>query len=466
MATTLTETQERQVAAAAGRRDAYGADFERFAAARPASEPGTLTDLRRAGIDRFTALGFPTLRWEEWRKTDVRPITEGVFERATGPGAVSADELRRRLAPHCFDGAVRLVFVDGFYAAELSAPGEPPQGVYAGSLAAALEASPERLEPYLGHHLATDRNPFAALNTAFFADGAFVHVPRGVVFETPVHLVFVSTAAGEGATPRLSFPRNLLVAGEASQSTVVETYLGSEGVDAGVYWSCGGSEIVVEAGAVVDHYKVQHESHRAFHLATQQLYQARSSSFSSHSISSGGAITRNDVNAVLDGEGIDTILNGLYLVNGTQLVDNHMRVDHARPHCNSHELYKGVLDGSARSVFNGLIYVHPGAQKTDAKQTNRNLLLSPGALASSNPQLEIFADDVRCTHGSTIGQLDDDAVFYLRSRGIGEEAATSLLTYAFAADVVERIKVEPVRRQLEDFLFARLPRGEIVRDAV
>jgi len=461
---TLTATQETQVAAADERRDAYVAEFERFAATRPASEPGTVADLRRAGIEGFAELGFPNLRWEEWRKTDVRPIVDTTFERATGPGAVELSSL----APHLFDGAVRLVFVDGFYSAELSAPGELPEGAYAGSLAAALEASPERLEPHLGRHVATDRNPFASLNTAFFSDGAFVHMPRGKVFETPIHLVFVSTVAD--GTPRVSYPRNLYVAEEASQVTIVETHIGANSGGAqgneGAYFNCAATEIVVEQGAVVDHYKVQHESREAFHVTTQQLYQAGSSSFSSHSIMAGGAITRNDVNAVLDGEGIDAILNGLYLVNGTQLVDNHMRVDHAKEHGDSHELYKGVLDESARSVFNGLIYVHPGAQKTDAKQTNRNLLLSPGALASSNPQLEIFADDVKCTHGSTIGQLDEEAVFYLRSRGIGEEAAKSLLTYAFAADVVERIKVEPVRKSLEAFLFARLPRGEIVRDAV
>ncbi len=211
---------------------------------------------------------------------------------------------------------------------------------------------------------------------------------------------------------------------------------------------------------------MQRESRDAFHLATFQLLGGRDCTPSSHSISIGGALVRNDVNAVLDGEGIDCILNGLYLADGRQVVDNHMRVEHAKPHCASHELYKGVLDGKARAVFNGLIHVHPGAQKTDAKQSNRNLLLSKDAIANSNPQLEIYADDVKCTHGSTVGQLDDDAIFYLRSRGIGAEAARSLLTYAFASDIVERIKVEPVRRDLEELLFARLPQGDVVRQAV
>jgi Fe-S cluster assembly protein SufD len=241
----------------------------------------------------------------------------------------------------------------------------------------------------------------------------------------------------------------------------VETYSGE-----GTYLCCPVTEMTAGPASVIDHYKLQRESREAFHLATFQITGERSSRPSSHSISIGGALVRNDVNAVLDGEGIDCILNGLYLAEGRQLIDNHMRVDHVKAHCASHELYKGILDGKARAVFNGLIHVHPGAQKTDAKQSNRNLLLSSEAIANSNPQLEIFADDVRCTHGSTVGQLDDDAVFYLRSRGIGAEAARSILTYAFASDIVERIKLAPVRRDLEEFLFSLLPQGEVVRQAV
>jgi Fe-S cluster assembly protein SufD len=283
-------------------------------------------------------------------------------------------------------------------------------------------------------------------------------VPPGAVVG-PVHLLFLSSSEDGRAT--MSFPRNLIVTGESSQLTLVETYAGT-----GAYFNCPVTELAVGANSAVDHYKVQRESRDAFHMATFQLLGSRDCVPSSHSISLGGGLVRNDVNAVLDGEGIDCILNGLYVLDGSQFVDNHMRVEHAKPHCASHELYKGVLDGKARSIFSGLIHVHKGAQKTDAKQSNRNLLLSREAVANSNPQLEIYADDVKCTHGSTVGQLDDDAVFYLRSRGIGAEAARSLLTYAFASDIVERIKVEPVRRDLEEFLFARLPKGEVVRQAV
>jgi Fe-S cluster assembly protein SufD len=431
------------------------ADFERFQRELPAGEPAAVQALRRRGIARFAETGFPTVQQEAWRLTNVAAIARGTFTRPTGaPVEVS----REQIAPHTFDAAAQLVFVDGRFAPALSHRAGLPDEVIAGSLAEALERWPGEVEPHLGI-AAVDANPFAALNSAFLRDGAFVKVPRGVAVPGPIHLLFFSSGAEGRAT--VSFPRNLIIAGEASQATLVETYIGE-----GVYFACPVTELVAGPGAVVDHCKVQRESREAFHIATFQVQAERNSAPSSHSISIGGALVRNDINAVLAGEGVDCILNGLYLAEGRQHVDTHMRVEHAAPHCASHELYKGVLDGKARTVFDGLIYVHKGAQKTDAKQSNRNLLLSRDAVANSNPQLEIFADDVKCTHGSTVGQLDDDAVFYLRSRGIGEEAARSLLTYAFASDVVERIKVEPVRHALEELLFARLPQGEVVRQAV
>ena len=443
------ETRESAIAGVEG----YVAEFERFQ--RTLNEAAGLTAMRRQAIERFADLGFPTLRQEEWRLTNVAPVAQGSFRWPDGnPDAVAPG----RLAPHIFDAAARLVFVDGRFAPRLSSVGDLPEGVIVASLAEVLARDPGRLEPWLGRFARFDRQPFVALNTAFLRDGAFIYVPRGAV-TGPIHLLFLSS--GEEGRPTLSFPRNLFVAGEGSQTAIVETYAGE-----GAYLTAPVTELVAGPGAVIDHYKVQRESLGAFHLATFQVQGERASVPSSHSISIGGALVRNDVNAVLDGEGIDCILNGLYFGDGRQVVDNHMRVEHAKPHCASHELYKGVLDGKSRAVFNGLIYVHKGAQKTDAKQSNRNLLLSRDAIANSNPQLEIFADDVKCTHGSTVGQLDEDAVFYLRSRGIGAEAARSLLTYAFASDIVERIKVEPVRRDLEEFLFARLPMGEVVRQAV
>lgn len=438
------------------------AEHARFLRELPADEPAPVKALRQLGIQRFAALGFPTLRQEEWRFTNVAPIARGTFVRpsnevnAVDPG---------RLAPYDFPAAARLVFVDGRFSQRLSQTSqdtELPAGTVVGSLSEVLARTPDLVLPWLGQLARVGEkpdNPFVALNTAFLRDGACVLVPRGAVIEQPIHLLFLSS--DNAGQPTFSFPRNLIVAGENSQVTVVESYAGE-----GSYFCCPVTEMVAGPASVIDHYKLQRESRDAFHVATFQIQGEKSSTPSSHSISIGGGLVRNDVNAVLAGEGIDCILNGLYLAEGRQLVDHHMRVEHAQPHCASHELYKGILDGKARAVFNGLIHVHPGAQKTDAKQSNRNLLLSSEAIANSNPQLEIFADDVRCTHGSTVGQLDDDAIFYLRSRGIGAEAARSLLTYAFASDIVERIKVEPVRRDLEEFLFSRLPQGEVVRQAV
>ncbi|HEX5758896.1 MAG TPA: Fe-S cluster assembly protein SufD [Thermoanaerobaculia bacterium] len=440
---------------AADAQSVFLADWERFAAARPRGEPGVLAALRRRAFERFAEVGFPSQREEQWRFMDLAPLAQRAFRRAEEGVYVPAEA---EVAPHRIPGALELVFADGRLVPQLSRVAGLPAGAAVTGLAEPLARDPERLLPHLGRYASFERHPFVALATAFLEDGAYVEVPAGAVLEAPVHLIFL--AAG-GPAPTASFPRLLIVAGEASQLTVVETYAG-----AGVYLTAPVTELLAGPGAVVDHYKVQRESPEAFHFATFQLQAERQSAPSSHSLAFGGALVRNDVNALLAGEGVDCILNGLYVLEGRQFVDNHMRVEHAAPHCGSHELYKGVLDGHSRAVFNGLIYVRPGAQKTDAKQSNRNLLLSPHAMANSNPQLEIFADDVKCTHGSTVGQLDDDAIFYLRSRGIGAEAARSLLTYAFASDIVERVKVEAVRRDLEEFLFTRLPKGEVVRQAV
>ena len=446
-----TEIQENMATGVSG----YLAEHDQFLAELPAGGPASVHALRRLAIERFAALGFPTNRQEEWRQTNVAPIAQGTFARPeSDPNGIDPGQI----ASLVFDVAARLVFVDGRFSSRLSSAGKLPEGVVVASLAEALSTMPEKVEPWLGQFARFENHPFVALNTAFLHDGAFVWVPRGVV-AGPVHVLFLSS--GETGRATVSFPRNLFVAGENSQLSIVETYAGT-----GPYFNCPVTELVAGANSMVDHYKVQRESREAFHMATFQVQGDRSSVPSSHSISLGGGLVRNDVNAVLDGEGIDCILNGLYLLEGNQFVDNHMRVEHAKPHCASHELYKGVLDGKARSIFSGLIHVHKGAQKTDAKQSNRNLLLSRDAVANSNPQLEIYADDVKCTHGSTVGQLDEDAVFYLRSRGIGADAARSLLTYAFASDIVERIKVEPVRKDLEEFLFARLPKGDVVRQAV
>ncbi len=445
--------------AAAGAAQPFLDEFARLAAERT-TEPTRIAEMRRRAIEHFNAVGFPARDEEEWRFTNVAPIVRSSF-RAESYETVGLG--MEAIASSVFAGvAARLTFVDGRFAPTLSFVGDLPAGVFVGRLAEAIEAQREEVSEHLGAHRPGDgpgTHAFAALNAALFRDGACILLPRGARIEAPIHLVFVAS----GGT--MSFPRNLIVLGVDAQATVVETYTGIGGAG-GSSLTVPVTEIVTFADANLKHVKVQREEHDAFHVAAFELHQDRSSRVASHSISLGGGLVRNDLHAVLAGEGADCVLNGLYLVEGRQLVDNHMKVEHAAAHCDSHELYKGVLDGKSRAVFSGLIHVHPGAQKTDAKQSNRNLLLSGEAIANSNPQLEIYADDVKCTHGSTVGQLDEDAIFYLRSRGIGIEAARSLLTYAFASELVERIPVEPVRRALEEFLFSRLPGGEVVRQAV
>jgi Fe-S cluster assembly protein SufD len=350
---------------------------------------------------------------------------------------------------------IQLVFVNGRFAAELSSLPDLPKGMIVCSLTEALEKHADLVEPHLARYANASREPFAALNTAFLVEGAFIYLPKGTLVKEPVHLLFVSTAKGE--QPTVSHPRSLVIAGANSQIQILESYAGWSSE---VYFTNAVTEILADENAFVDHYKLQRESLGAFHIGTVQVHLNRSANVSTQSISMGGALVRNHVNAVLNGEGGEATLNGLYLVNGTQHVDNHTCLDHAKPHCASHELYKGILDGRARGVFNGRIIVRPDAQKTDSKQTNKNLILSEEALVNTNPQLEIYADDVKCTHGATIGQLDADSLFYLRSRGIDLESARHMLTYAFAGDFIHRIRIEPVRIELEKILFTRLAEGE------
>ncbi len=421
-----------------------------------AGQPESVRRLRRKGLDAFNRIGFPSTRQEAWRKTNVAAIKRTAFSRAaTGVADLTPEKIRPFLLSDC----IELVFVNGRFSSRLSRLEGLPEGVFAGSLATAMAERRDMVEQYLGHY-ADLEHAFVALNTAHVEDGAFVHVPHGVVVETPIHTLFLATA---DSGPTVSYPRNLLVAEESSQLTVVESY---GGFAEDRYFTCPVTEIVGRANSVIDHYRLGQESLGAYHVATQKIHLDRDANFFSHSINHGGALVRNDIQAMLDAEGIYCTLNGLYLARGTQHVDHQMRVDHAKPNCHSYELFKGILEDRARAVFNGLIHVHQDAQKTDAKQSNRNLLMSKEALVHSNPQLEIFADDVRCTHGSTTGHLDDEAIFYLRSRGIGEAAARSLLTYSFAGEVLDKIRLEAVRKDIEEFLFTRLPKGDVVRQAI
>lgn len=415
---------------------------------------------RKAAISHFAELGLPTTRHEEWRFTNLAPLTKIPFQ-LVADGELDGVTVES-LEPFSFGGldGTRLVFVNGRFSEELSSIRPLHNGLQVGSLAAALDSDRERVEPYLARHASYQDHAFVALNTAFVEDGAFVYVPPGKVVEHPLHLLFLSTSLDE---PQVSHPRNLIVVGDNSKVTIVESYVG---LDGGVYFTNAVTEVIAGQNAVIDHCKLQQESEKAFHIATLAIHQARGSNFTSHSISLGGKFVRNDVNARLDAEGVECTLNGLYLARGQQLVDNHTLIDHAKPHCNSHEVYKGVLDGRSKGVFNGKIIVRPDAQKTDAKQNNKNLLLSNEAVIDTKPQLQIYADDVKCTHGATIGQLDNEAIFYLRSRGIGTEDARNMLTYAFANDILSRIKIDAVRTHLDAALLRWFQKGQEMKDSL
>ena len=422
--------------------------------ARPQGGPRWLQELRDRGAARFAALGFPTTRDEEWRFTSVATIASTEFRLAPAK-RLDADGLNGFVYT---DASHRIVFVDGHFAPELSRTAGLPTGTRFGSLAAAVIEDGDTVARYLGQLAEFGSRAFSALNTAFMDDGAFVQIPDGAVLEAPLQILFVST----GGSSTMSHPRLLLIAGDRSQSRVVETYVGAP--DLG-YFTNAVTEVVLGENAVVDHYKVQEESTQAFHVASMHVHAARSSTFSSHSFTLGSKLTRNDVFAVLDGEGAECTLNGLYLADGNRLVDNHTTIDHAKAHCPSHEIYKGILGGKARAIFNGKIIVRPDAQKTDAKQTNRALLLTDDAVINTKPQLEIFADDVKCTHGAAIGQLDDDALFYLQARGLTFFEARDLLIHAFAGEILDRVQIEPLKRALESELYAQLARDLAELDA-
>jgi len=426
----------------------YLETFERFEA--QAKQPGWIFPLRKAGIARFAELGFPTLQQEDWRFTNVAPVAKLPFKPVF---QASLDSLTREtIAAFTFGSlaASRLVFVNGHYAADLSSPGRQPEGVVVGSLAAALAGKSELIQANLARHAQGDANPFVALNAAFFQDGGFVYVRTGSRLEAPVHLLFISTAEQTGAT---SHPRNLIIAEAGSQVTVLESYA-SMGPAATLTNAV--TELVLGDGAVVEHAKFQDESRSAFHLAAIHAHLGRGCNLTAHSVATGARLSRNNIRATLAGEGVECILNGLYLTRGDQLADHHMVVEHAQPHCNSHEYYNGILDGRSKGVFHGRILVRPAAQKTDAKQTNKNLLLSDDATVDTKPQLEIYADDVKCTHGATVGQLNEESIFYLRTRGIGAETARRMLIHAFAGEIIERVRHAPARDELDKLIWERL----------
>ena len=421
----------------------YVHDFATFVANGGSAGPAWLPPLRRSAIERFSALGFPTTKNEDWHFTSVAPIAEREFRRAPAAArAVAASDL----APFDFGHPEwsRMVFVDGRFNAALSSGTELPRGVSVRDLQSAWREDGTLMERHLTRVAAFDNDAFTALNTAFMSDGAVVHLAADTVVEDPIHLIFVSTGINDSL---VTHPRNLIVAERNSRATVVESYVP---LGDAAYFTNAVSEVVLRDGATLTHLKLQRESERAFHVGSVQVTQARDSHLLSFSFATGAALSRTNVHTLLDGEGSGATLDGLYMVNGEQHVDHQTLVEHIQPNTFSREVYKGILDGASHGVFNGRVYVHPAAQKTDGKQQNNNLLLSDSARVDTKPQLEIFADDVRCTHGATVGRLDETALFYMKSRGIASARARELLTYAFAADVLEKIEVAAIREELEE----------------
>ena len=413
-----------------------------------------LNKIRKDAIGRFAELGFPTTRLEEWKYTSVAPIARIPFQAAELRWDGLAEERLAELplAHSAFsDCCSRIVFINGHYSPQLSSP-DLPERLMVGSLASAIKQNTPSVKEHLAKHAPYQHQAFVALNTAFLEDGAFIEIPQGVTTDEPIYILFVSTAD----EPTASHPRSLIIVGADSQAHIIEEYLA---LGEGPYFTNAVTEIIAGENSVVELSKLEAENAEAFHVSTVQVSQARSSSFTSHSISFGGALVRNDVSVALNGEGADCTLNGLYIASNRQHVDNHTVIDHIKPHCSSRELYKGILDDRSSAVFNGSIVVRKDAQKTDARQSNKNLLLSEGATINSKPQLEINADDVKCTHGTSIGHLDEDSVYYLRARGIGVNEARTVLTYGFANDVLNRMKVDAVRVRLECALLARLSGG-------
>ena len=430
---------------------AYLKDHEVFAR-NGSSRDSWLGRLRQNALERFQARGFPGPREEDWRFVNLAPLTGQTFRLASPDGAtVSA----QAIAPFLFeiDGVHTLVFVNGRFSAPLSSVGELPAGVTVLSLSAALVSHARLLDGHLGKYARLEGSGFTALNTAFLKDGLFLHVDRNVDAGAPIHAVFVSDGREDGAA---THPRSFVLVESGGRASVIESYIG---LAEGVYFTNAVTEAIVADGAQLEHIKVQRESERAYHVGTTHLQHGSGSRGTSHSVSLGAALCRNNLDVVLDGPGIESQMFGFYMGRDRQEVDNHTSLLHAHPNCSTREVYKGILDGSSHGVFNGKIYVTPIAQKTDAKQTNRALLLSNQARIDTKPQLEIFADDVKCTHGATVGNLDQQAAFYLKSRGIGGALARKILTYAFAAEVLEEIPYAAVRRALEALVMDRLEQG-------
>ena len=431
----------------------YTSDYRILQKRQDTNGPAWLHDIRERGMNSFSGLGLPTARRgnEKWKYTNVGPIVSATF---SYPIDTSIDEATlaeiRRIAP-IFAGSTSLVFVNGSLSESLSTLPDVANGVRAMSLAEAVMSGDDVIERHLAKQASVEDDGFIALNTAFLHDGAFVHIPEGESLESPLHLIFVSTEREEST---VSHPRVLVIAGPNSKATIMESYVG---VSQNRYFTNAVTEIVLEEGAEVDHHRLLMESEEAYHVGVARVYQSDNSVFSSKTFEKGPAIGRYDLSVLLDGPGSYCDLNGLYMTSGRQHMDNYINIDHAKPYGTSRLYYKGILDGRSRAVFGGTVWVREGAIKTDSLQTDKNLVLSPNAEVDSKPALYIYADDVKCGHGATAGNISEDTVFYMRSRGIDLETASRLLIYGFASEIIDTVQLGEFREYLEKLFLDSLP---------
>ena len=415
------------------------------------------SEQRQSALSLFKESGFPSSRQENWKYTDTRPIAKKEFSHSNEASvSISSDEIDavRFQGLDCYE----LVFINGIYSKDHSRIEGLPENIVIENMAAALAKDSELLEKHLAQYADNKVSPFTALNTAFIQHGTYINVPKNTAIDKPINILYLSKNSDQ---PFASHPRNLIVMGEQSEATLIESYIG---LDDANYFTNAVTEVSLSASAILKHYKIQQESLNAYHIGNLNVMQGKDSRFESNSISLGGSLVRNDIHGQLAAEGASIVMNGLYMTTDKQHVDNHTRVDHLKPNTFSTENYRGVLNGKSRAVFNGKVVVHPQAQKIEAHQNNANLLLSDDAEIDTKPELEIYADDVKCSHGATVGQLDQDMMFYLRSRAIDEDTAKSLLTYAFADEVLKDISFAPVKNRLEYLIVGRLPDAALIRE--
>ena len=434
----------------------YLTEFERVESTLAGAALPWLRTLRREAIGAFVARGFPGAHDEDWKYSRTTALEKRAF--TLGASVTAVDAARVQAVVHEEFAEQRLVFVDGRYRAEWSRLDDLPRGVRVQNLAEALNEHALGLVDAFNHGVELTRHPFALLNLAFAEDGVYLVIEKGVMLERPLQVVFIATAALGG---HVTHPRIVIAAQEGSRMTLLERYVA---LDDTAYFTNAVTTLCLGNNAQIEHVRMQDEAGKAFHISSVHVQQQRDSRYVSHAISLGGVWSRNDIDVQLTAPGVECTLNGLYMADGHRHIDTHTRIDHQQPHGTSREFYKGVLDGHSRGVFNGKVVVHAHAQKTDARQGNHNLLLSDQAEADSKPELEIYADDVKCAHGATVGQLAADAVFYLRSRGMDEQAARSLLTYAFAGEVVDRIELPAIRAHVQRSLIERLPGGRDIKE--